>query len=329
MTNIQPFLDKVRRSVEAHRTGPSGGYRRMLSDPMEADLYGTADAAILLYTLGELPEAGGTGHNGMVTTIQRFQVQDSGLFPGAGHHPIHGTAYAIAALELLDNKPLYPLTDLHGLKSRAALYDFMDGLDWVNRPWSESHKGAGIYAALVLAGEVDREWEDWYLNWLQQQADPVTGLWCRQAVYATDGAPLFHHLASSFHYLFNLNYRKRSMQYPDAWIDTCLALQASGQIPLAAGELSFVELDVLYTLISAASQTGHRAGELQDMMHTIGCHLLRSVEVLSAGPEAAVFEDLHALCGTVCALALVQSILPEQVVADRLLLKVLDRRPFI
>ncbi|PWW07281.1 hypothetical protein DFQ01_102173 [Paenibacillus cellulosilyticus] len=330
MTDIRPFLATIRRSIAAHRTGAAGGHRRKLSDSVHAaDLYGTANAVILLYTLNELPMTGTDEHRDFVTALQQFQDPHTGLFNGIGHHPLHGTAFAISALELLDSKPLYPLTDLQKLKDPAALYDFLDNLSWVNQPWAESHKGAGLYAAMVLAGEVDASWEEAYFNWLYAETDPITGLWQKGAMHMAGSAPLFHHLASSFHYLFNLNYRNRKMRFPDAWIDTCLQLHAAGEIPLKADALSFVELDVLYTLIAAGEQTDYRSEELRAMIDGICHHLLKNIESLSTESEGEVFDDLHELCGTTCALALVQSAMPEQVDSDRVLLKVLDRRPFI
>ncbi|NOU66629.1 hypothetical protein GC096_21530 [Paenibacillus sp. LMG 31461] len=327
MTNIQPFLKKVRRSIDAHRISTLGGYSHKISESLEADLYGTADAVILLYTIGELPPVGSSEHESLVKTLQGFQQPDDGLFNADSHHPVHRTAYAVAALELLDSKPCYPLTGLHHVKSREGIQEWMESLDWAQMPWRESHKGAGIYAAMVLAGEVDQEWEQWYFAWLDQEADPETGFWRKGSIH--NGAPLFHHLASSFHYLFNQNYRKRPLRYPNQWVDTCLAMQVDGQIPLKAGALGFVELDVLYTLISVGEQTQHRANELQAMIKAIGNHLLSSITALADGPEDGLFEDMHSLCGTVCALALVQSVMPEQVNANRVLQKILDRRPFI
>lgn len=327
MTNIEPFLKKVRRSIDAHRTSSGGGYRQKNSESLEADLYGTADAVILLYTIGELPPVGSIERASLVTTLQGFQQQEDGLFMADSHHPVHRTAYAVAALELLNSQPSHPLTSLHHVRSRDGLHEWMESLDWAQLPWRESHKGAGIYAAMVLAGEVDEEWEEWYFAWLDQEADPETGFWRKGAIH--NGAPLFHHLASSFHYLFNFNYRKRPMQYPNQWIDTCLAMYDDGQIPLKPDALGFVELDVLYTLISAVEQSQHRAHELHAMIRAIGSHLLTSITALEDGSEDDLFEDMHSLCGTVCALALVQSVMPEQVEANRVLQKILDRRPFI
>lgn len=331
MITMEPFNASVLRTLHDHQLA-EGGYRRRKTDPLASDLYGTADAVILLYTLGELPSQDTEAHARLVQTLQSFQQPD-GLFPGAGHPPIHGTAFAISALELLDAKPLHPLSALNKVKSREGLYNFLEALDWQRQPWGESLKGAGLYAALTLAGEVDAQWEDWYFEWLWAEADPVTGLWRRGAVPIVAGqsedAPLFHHLAGSFHYLFNQEYRKRPLRYPERLGDTCLALYEAGELPQATDKFSFQELDVLYLMSRLALQTDYRREELEAVMRSIGAGLLAFIDRLPQGSDDVLTDDLHALCGTVCALAIVQFIMPEQVEADRKLRQVLDRRPFI
>jgi hypothetical protein len=332
MVNVNFFIDKVKISLEAHQTVGNGRYRRRLSDPKIADLYGTADAAIILYTLGELPTYG-KEQQAWVEALQSFQDKTSGLFPGAGHHAIHGTAFAISTLELLDAKPLHPITELHHLKQREELISFMDSLNWQNQPWSESQKGAGIYASLVLSDSVNAEWEDWYFNWLWEQADPVTGLWRKGMIVeettGVRGAPLFHHLAGSFHYLFNLDYRKKTIRYPEKLVDTCLALYEDNQLPFSSENFSFYELDWLYSFLSVMNQTEHRETECKAMVKTISQQFLQFIARMGELPDEEIYEDLHTLCGTVCALAIVQSVLPEEIECDRQLRKVLDRRPFI
>ncbi len=185
MINMESFLAKVHTSLEAHRAVEEGGYRRWLLDAPQAELYGTSDAAIIQYTIGELPREQ-DGRQQLVERLQSFQDREDGLFTGAGHHPIHATAFAISAMELLDAKPLRPLEGLRGLRSHQELHRFLDGLDWRREPWLDSQKGAGIYAAMVLSGEADTAWEDWYFEWLWQEADPVSGLWRRGAGTETD-----------------------------------------------------------------------------------------------------------------------------------------------
>jgi hypothetical protein len=333
MKNLLPFLNKVKASLEVHRAAEAGGYRRRLLDPAGAELYGTSDAAIIQYTIGELPEKPEERQE-MIQMLQSFQDTETGLFTGAGHHPIHATAFAISALELLDAKPLRSLEDLKEIRSREGLNQFLAGLDWCCEPWRDSQKGAGIYAAMVLSGEADEAWEEWYFEWLWQEADPATGLWRKGAVSAagddsSPGAPLFHHLAGSFHYLFNQNYRKRPLRYPDRLADTCLELYAAGQVLESKEDFSFYELDVLYTTTGVMAQTTHRREELKRMNEEIGARFLAFLAERTDRAGEAVFPDLHTLCGAVCALAIVQSFMPEELELDRALQKVLDRRPFI
>ena len=81
---------------------------------------------------------------------------------------------------------------------------FLDALDWPGNPWLESHRGVGLYAALVLVGVVDAAWEERYFAWLAREVDPPTGLLRRGCVSPTpeDQPLLFPHLAGTFHYLF-------------------------------------------------------------------------------------------------------------------------------
>jgi hypothetical protein len=143
------------------------------------------------------------------------------------------------------------------------------------------------------------------------------------------GAPLFHHLAGSFHYLFNQNYRNRPLRYPERMADTCLELYTAGQIPESKDDFSFYELDVLYTTTEVMAQMAHRHEELIRMNEEIGGRFLKFLAVRTARQGEDFFPDLHTLCGAVCALAIVQSFKPEQVGIERALNKVLERRPFI
>ncbi|MGC5772439.1 hypothetical protein [Paenibacillus pabuli] len=328
--NITPFIHRVIETIEAHSVKEQWGYTRDLVSNQTPDLYGTADAAIILYTLGELPKEKSACKQ-WVESLQSFQSSNDGLFHGIGHHPIHGTAFAISALQLFDAKPKYLLTALESLKDRNKLEAFLCGLDWQNQPWGDSQQGSGIFASMVLSGMVDEEWENWYFDWLWEHTDPATGLWKKGAIVDLNGhpigAPLFHHVAGSFHYLFNLDYRKKKVRYPEQLINTCLDMFNSQQFPLSEQEFSFNELDWLYTFISAKEQTEHRAEEATAMISQVSEQFIQFV--LRKSTEEGPYGDLHSLCGAVCALALVQSVLSERVISDRLLNKVLDRRPFI
>ncbi|MEI7025172.1 hypothetical protein [Paenibacillus sp. y28] len=336
MTHIGPFMERIRSTLQAHRLEGCGTYARYL--PVSAkdeerwtDVYGTADAAIILYTMDELPRDP-EERTGWILNLQGYQEPATGMFRGQKHHEIHSTAFALSALELFDAAAAHPLTKLVPLQDPAQLSSFLNGLDWVNKPWSESHLGAGIYACMVLSGAASPAWEEAYFRWLWDNADPQTGLWRKGCVadeaFAPLGAPIFHHLAGSFHYLFNQNYRKKPLRYPEKLLDTALFLYKQNALDYNPEALSYFEVDWIYTIGSAMRQTDHRLEECRAAMVQTVKPFLAYIDRLGAKPEEPL-PDLHSLCGAISGLAAIQQWLPELVQTDRPLQLAVDRRPFI
>ncbi|QYR21441.1 hypothetical protein KZ483_27890 [Paenibacillus sp. sptzw28] len=336
MTDIGPFIECVRGTLAAHQSSQSGGvYSRFLHNANKAaeppDVYGTADAVNILYTLGDLPVDSGEKET-LKAALQGFQDPETGMFYGLHHHELHSAAFAISALELLDAKPVYALRKIEAFREKENLIALLDQLDWVNEPWGDSQKGSGIYACMVLSGLVSREWEEWYYDWLWDEADPLTGLWRKGCVPTASsqlkGAPLFHHIAGSFHYLFNLAYRNKPIRYPETILDTCIGLYRDGGWNHSGEALSFMEIDWVYTLSSCMKQTAHRYEEGLEVIRETAAPFIRYISRL--GEESAEpFEDLHTLCGAISGLAVIQQTLPELVRTGKPLQLVLDRRPFI
>ena len=160
--------------LHTHELDHPGAYARWIWQNSAGDRalglneYGCADAANILYMVGAFP-ADASERASWVQTLQGFQHEDSGLFIEATHHPFHTTAHCIAALELFEAKALYPLKKMQPYLAKENLYDLLDGLNWAEGPWTASHQGAGIYAALVLQGEASPEWQDWYFDWLYRE----------------------------------------------------------------------------------------------------------------------------------------------------------------
>lgn len=335
MTDLRPFIERVKNTLAAHYSQDSGTYDRFLSgrkpSSTEADVYGTADAANLIYTINEQPTDSGS-RKLWIDALQSFQDAESGMFHGLHHHELHSTAFAISALELFDAKPKHFLHKLSGLLEQEALYLFMDQLDWIHQPWAESQKGSGIYACMVLSGAASTQWEDSYFSWLQEQADPVTGLWRKGCILNDDlspkGAPLFHHIAGSFHYLFNLAYRNKSIPYPDRIIDSCLELYRRGEWEHSGRALSFMEVDWVYTISSCMKQTDYRSDEAEALLRKTSEPFVQYAAELGAEAEEPL-EDLHSLCGAVSGLAAIQEAMPDLVHTDKPLQLVLNRRPFL
>lgn len=332
--NIQPLVDTALSRVRAHEVTP-GFYRRLAEGPVASDPYGCADAINLMYTLSALPGTHTDQAATLASALQSLQDED-GLFREPTHHPYHTTAHCLGALELLDAKPRHRLTALDQLRDTDALVRFLDELAWESDPWRASHRGSGIYAALVLANEVDERWQATYFHWLEAEWDERTGLLRRGTLHADDydrtspdkGPPcLFHDLASSFHYVFNLLHAGRPVLHAEALVDTCLRIFEARLYPLCES-VGFAEIDWVYCLHRAARQSGHRWEETAVALRVMA---ERHVDFLYAGlsDPARFFGDLHALFGTFCALAELQLALPGALLANRPLRQVLDRRPFI
>lgn len=332
--DARPLVARFEAILSRHALGAPGAFARWTLPGHDAarapgpNPYGCADAANLLYTLGRFPRDPAE-RAAWVAALQAWQEADTGMFREPTHHPIHTTALCVAALELFDAGPLHPLAELAPLRDPEALGRFLDGLDWRGQPWTESHRGAGVYAALVLTGEVALAWEDAYFTWLARACDPVTGLWRRGCLPVGPNAATwcFPHLAGTFHYLFNLEYARRPHPHPSALVDTCLAIRAREGFPFAQ-HVGFAEIDWIYCLHRAARQSSHlladARAELRDFAREYVAFLM------SLDPETHPgLDDLHALFGAACALAELQAALPGEIRTDRPLRLVLDRRPFI
>ena len=338
--DLRPFIRQVEAIITRHflsryNVGLPGPYarwtfkRRHPPELLGLNPYGCADAANLLYTLNQFP-SGTAQWPYWVEILQSLQDPLDGLFIEPTHHPIHTTAHCAAALELFDSQPAHPLSALHDLLDIEYLRRFLDELDWAGNPWSASHQGAGIYAALVLAGEVDYRWQQEYFAWLWEQADPETGFYrkgCIEPTAAGGVRSLFPHLAGTFHYLFNLQYARQPLRYPKALVDSCLEIYDQRLFPLGQG-VGFAEIDWVYCLNRAVRQSGHRFAEARARLEEFSHGYLDYLSSLDPFTDPGL-DDLHALFGVMCCLAELQQALPGLILTEKPLRLVLDRRPFI
>jgi hypothetical protein len=328
--DLRDFVTAVVEIVGRHRLDGPGRYVCRLEQDGSAsrgiDAYGCADAVNLLYTADRWPAAG--ERQAMATELGALQDPMSGLFRDPTHDPLHTTAHVLGALDLLEAGPSYRLSALDAQATPAALEAFLESLDWVWSPWREAHKGAGLYAARVLAGEASAPWVARYFAWLWEEADPETGLWRRGRIAEGGDALLFHHLAGSFHYLFNHEHAQRPLRYPERVVDSCLRILREDLFPPLCHTVGYAELDWIYCLSRSSRQSGHRLTEARHALAEVGDRY--AAFVLSLDPEHdAGLNDLHRLLGSLSAFAELQSAVPRLVLTEHPLRLVLDRRPFI
>lgn len=339
--NIDHLIRRIKNTVDSHRI-EEGAYSRWIwqNDAKNRKLglneYGCADAANILYTIQEFitePQK----REKWIQTLQSLQDKETGLFREETHHVIHTTAHCTAALELFDAKPKYPLTALKQYTTKEGLYDLLEHLKWGDSPWNNSHQGAGIYAALTLTDSVSPEWENWYFDWLKQEADPETGMW-RKGFVTNGNAPLFHQMGGTFHYIFNHEYAKKPLVYPERLIDTCISLYEERKIGVRKGEgylakkfgqyIGFLEVDWVYSINRASRQTPHRFSDCKTVLRKFAKDYIEFLSSVDHQTHDG-FNDLHMLFGTTCALAELQTALPGEISTKKPLRLVLDRRPFI
>jgi hypothetical protein len=337
MQDIRSFITEVKNIIQSHNLGMPGAYKRWLTQSENSsrnlglNVYACANAANILYSIGEFPNDE-SDRLAWINTLQSFQDKSTGLFQGDGHHPIHTTAFVLGALELFDAKTKYPIYDLERYAEKEELKNLLDNLDWVNNPWAQSHQGAGIYAAMVLSGTASLQWQDWYFEWLRDNADPETGLWRKDAIYNENGkekgAPIFHHLASSFHYVFNHEYAKRALPYAEKIVDTCINMYKENKCDSFGEKISFNEVDFVYTLSRCQRRSGKRFEEFQSIIKEIADSFINYIMSLDPKTHPGL-NDLHSLSAVILALAVIQDCLPGYIKTEKPLKLVLDRRPFI
>ena len=257
--------------------------------------------------------------------MQDFQNVDNGLFENPGNFATHTTAFVSGALNLLDAKPLYQAKGFEKYKTKEGLFEFMNSIDWPKNPWLGAHLGAGIYASMLLTETVQDEWEDYYFEWLNLNADPATGLWKKGAL---EGAEAFHYIASTFHYVFNYEYAKRALPYPKELLDTCIKAYYDGACIDFSKAVGWPDIDFTYLLARVQRRAGTRFEETQKILREIADGLISQLIVMDL-EKSETLNDLNTLFAIVCALAVLQDALPGYIRTSKPLRLVLDKRPFL
>lgn len=322
--DLRHFIDWIVTGFEPRvRVGDTAGAYARKADEDFVHLYGTADMACVLYTLGRLPTEPAAREQ-WVATLQGLQDPQTGylLARPADHSPLHNTAFALGALELFDAAPLHPLAFADEVRTSEQLEAFFDSFDWREGVYRQSHNGAGIAAALALVpGTVGPEWFDAYFRLTDAKFDPANGM-------MGDGKPPegdFDQVGGTFHYAFMYEHFGRAMPYPAARTDAILGLQRDDGT-WHERNIWWLTLDALYMLDRDQRRLPHRP---DDVRAAIARATAAAAERI-ATPEVRDGMTPHQLTATVNLFAIAQQALGrDEIVTDRPLRLVLDRRPFI
>jgi hypothetical protein len=304
-----------------------GGAGRYARAPGETtpELYGVADMACILHTLGALhptePERAE-----WAAAFQAFQTPDTGWLveKSPTHDPLHNTAFALAAMQLLDLAPARPV------RMDATFADpkaFLATLDWRTAVYLGSHRGAGVGAIHALVPALaDPAWFAAYFAACDGYFDPASGL---MGVGKPPGGDA-DQVGGTFHYSFLYEHFNRHLPYPEARIDAVLRTQQPDGYWRDDNHL-WLTLDAIYLLTRSLRICTHRFEDVRTTIRRIMALLMRDL-YSPAGRRTALSPKLpvHSVTAAISIAAEAQKFLgAQEVVTDRPLRLVLDRRPFI
>lgn len=319
---VRWILDEFEPSVRL-----SGGAGRYAGAPGQTapKLYGIADMACVLYTIGALhPSAKARGE--WRDAFELFQNPASGWFREAdsGLTPQHNTAFALAAMQLLNLKPRYPVKmDARYLHIRT----YLDSLNWRTAVYPESHKGAGVASICVLVRALrSPAWFAEFFAACNGYFDARNGLMGRDKPAGGD----IDQIGGTFHYSFLYSFFNLPMPFPEKRIDSVLALQHSDGYWSPANYL-WLTLDAIYLMTRTLRYCPHRFDDVRASVRRV----MRTLQQAVYSPEGrkkafAKGQAVHSLTAATAIAAEAQQFLgAQEVITDWPLKLVLDRRPFI
>lgn len=315
---IHEFEPSVRRA------GGAGHYARA-PDQTDVELYGVADMACVLHTLGLLrPSLAERAE--WAAAFAPFQREEDGWLreKNPSHGPMHNLAFGLAGMELLDLKPARPV---RMAPEHADPRAYLATLDWKTRVYPESHQGAGIGAVYALLPELGgAAWMDAYFSACDDLFDPNNGLMGRDKPAGGD----FDAIGGTFHYVFLYHHFNRRAPFPRERIDAVLGnVQPNGY--WRDDNKLWLSFDALYLLTRTLRYCPHRYEDVVACARQVMTNAVR--DIFSPEGRAQTFSKrvtTHSVAAALCLAAEAQLFLgSHEVVTERPLRLVLDRRPFI
>jgi len=324
--DLREFADWIVKDFEptVKLPGGAGNYARSPGETT-TELYGVADMACILYTLGALkPTEKERGE--WAAAFQSFQNPDTGWLveKSPTHNPLHNTAFALAAMQLLDLTPQYPVK--MGAEY-AAPRAFLNTLDWRTAVYTDSHKGAGVGSIYALAPALGTpKWFADYFAACDELFDQNNGLMGKDKPPGGDS----DQIGGTFHYSFLYQNFNRHMPYPERRIDSVIRLQLPDGYWMTTSHL-WMTLDAIYLMTRTLRYCPHRFDDVRNVVLRVMGILMR--DVFSAEGRKQTFTGrlaVHSVTAAISIAAEAQQFLgAKEVITERPLKLVLDRRPFI
>lgn len=294
-------------------------------------LYGRADILFCRAIMDRL-DLNGRQKDEWAVLINAFQNPDTGWYRKVytrTHFKEHTTAYAVAALHLIDRKPAHEFTWIERLlSSKDEMECWINKIPW-SLSWPASHIVSGIPAIMAMLGTGTEALFDWYFAWLDREANPATGYWSRGIGHRLGLIKKVskHEMGGAFHMYYFYEYMGRKWSYPEKIVDMTLMLQhANG---LWDKDVTYcIDLDGVYSLLrSSRNAGGYRADDVKAACRRyleIAERILNDREFFFSR-----YTNTHILPGALSAIAECQKFYPELVKTTRPWEQTLDKACFI
>lgn len=319
---IHWILDCFEPSVRL--PGGAGNYARRPGDS-QPEIYGAADMACVLHTIGHLHPSEKERQE-WAQVFRPFQTDPLGLFVEREptHSPVHNTAYVLGAMELLGLSPERPIRLRAEHRTISTLFE---KIDWEKGVYPGSHLGAGVGSICALVPELrDPAWFEAYFAACEDLLDPRNGMMGRRKPASGDS----DQIGGTFHYAFLFSHFNCLLPYPEQRIDAILGLQQADGYWAPDNKL-WLTFDAMHLLTRTSRQCPHRFPEVVALVRQVIQLLAR--DVFSPEGRAKTFVGklpVHSLTAAISAAAEAQIFLGQrEVITERPLRLILDRRPFI
>ncbi|MBD3351728.1 MAG: hypothetical protein GF364_09610 [Candidatus Lokiarchaeota archaeon] len=300
------------------------------SQSSTTSLYGTTDMLISLYDINQL-HLTESEKDEWAKMINQFQNPNTGWFEKTYtmHYKEHTTAYAVAALYLIDRRPQYPLKWKHDIiSSKNSMKKWINGINW-SIIWPSSHIVSGVPAALAMADEGTDEFFNWYFDWLDKHADPKSGFYLRGFIHRIKivRKPTKQELGGAFHMYYVYEFFNRKWPYPEKIVDECIRLQKDNG--LWDKDVTYcIDLDGLYSMIrSSRNANWYRKSDVRESVEKY----LETAERIFNDKEFFFqsYQNSHKLTGALNAIAECQKWFPDLVRTTKPWQQSLDKACFI
>jgi len=339
--NLNDFIPILHEWIESFRINQQPGNFSVVRGKPKPSLYGPCDMVFNLKITDQF-ERYMENHSyedkeGWIRRIQSYQRPQSGwfkegLFNYGFHFKEHSSAFAVAALDLLGAKPLYPFKVAEKLNTQQKVERWLKRKpEWGLLYWSGSHRGGGIGAIFATLGPDYYPHENffkWYFEWLDKKADPEVGFWRMGWIHRFQKDRLTkHELGGAVHYYWIYEYFDHPFPYPERAIDSTLILQ--NEKGTWHKDFSYcIDLDAIFFLTRCCKQTqGYRKEDIrQSLLKYLGYVMekLQDKEFLFE-----TYTSAHKLTGYLCAIAEIYKFMPEVFETDKPWVQTLDRAPWI